>query len=248
VTKTTLIAGCSHAAGSEIDGNEDSEYNRSRSFGNLLSNKLNRKPINIAIASATNHTIARSVINYIENVHDKNDELFVVIAWTDSARIEAPIDWMNGHAPKNADWLDESSRNFIRINQGTPIFAKKEEEIIEYWKRFCVEQSTWLEIYSLNLILQIQYYLQQKNINYVMCNSGYMVRENVHTNHYINLVDTTRFLNLLNTDNSFIHKYYALGYKNSKAKYWHHGEEPHKLFAEELYKFMEKQHVYSALV
>ena len=38
--KIMLIAGCSHAAGSEIDGTEDSVYNRQHSFGALLAVKM----------------------------------------------------------------------------------------------------------------------------------------------------------------------------------------------------------------
>ena len=41
--KILLIAGCSHAAGSEIDGKEDSKYNREHSYGALVAKKLKRK-------------------------------------------------------------------------------------------------------------------------------------------------------------------------------------------------------------
>lgn len=34
--KIMLVTGCSHAGGSEIDGTEDSAYNREHSFGNVL--------------------------------------------------------------------------------------------------------------------------------------------------------------------------------------------------------------------
>jgi hypothetical protein len=34
--KILLIAGCSHTAGSEIDGSEDSKHNRKHSYGNQL--------------------------------------------------------------------------------------------------------------------------------------------------------------------------------------------------------------------
>jgi hypothetical protein len=56
--RVLLIAGCSHAAGSEIDGTEDSIYNRQHSFGNLLAEKLGRRPINIASSAANNQCIA----------------------------------------------------------------------------------------------------------------------------------------------------------------------------------------------
>ena len=39
--KILLIAGCSHTGGSEIDGSQDSKYNRINSFGGI--NRLDRK-------------------------------------------------------------------------------------------------------------------------------------------------------------------------------------------------------------
>jgi hypothetical protein len=36
-------------------------------------------------------------------------------------------------------------------------------------------------------------------------------------------------------DEGFWFKYRELGYYNKKAKYWHHDETPHRLYAEELY-------------
>jgi hypothetical protein len=68
--KILLIAGCSHAAGSEIDGNEDSEYNREHSYGALVAKKLKRKPINISQVGATNTGISRQVQQWFHNVYN----------------------------------------------------------------------------------------------------------------------------------------------------------------------------------
>ena len=64
--KILLIAGCSHSAGSEIDGKEDSAANRKNSFGGLIAKNLKRRPINISHVGATNSGIARQVINWFE--------------------------------------------------------------------------------------------------------------------------------------------------------------------------------------
>ena len=89
MSKTCLIAGCSHTAGSEIDGDTDSPFNRQHSYGNLLANKLGYTPINIAVSGYTNSAIARSVLEYCSE-HDTSD-LSVVIGWSESSRIEAPF-------------------------------------------------------------------------------------------------------------------------------------------------------------
>ena len=64
--KILLIAGCSHTAGSEIDGKEDSASNRKHSLGGIVAKKLNRKPINISQVGATNSGIARQVLQWFD--------------------------------------------------------------------------------------------------------------------------------------------------------------------------------------
>lgn len=230
-----LIAGCSHAAGSEIDGTEDSTYNRQHSFGNILAEKLGKTPINISACGSTNHTIARSVLNWIYN--NNNNDITVIVSWTDSSRVETSFYRPNGHVPLAADWFDSSANDYLRINAGTPIFKEDERSTIEYWQKFIAEHSDWLEIYSLNLILQIQFFLKSLGIKYIMCNAGYMTQLTSRTQQYIKFIDNNHFYNLLDFEQSFWRKFLNQGYKNEKAKYWHHGEEPHKIFAQELENF-----------
>ena len=57
----------------------------------------------------------------------------------------------------------------------------------------------------------------------------------------INLIDDTKFYKPKSPqEESFYWKYKNLGYNNEKAKYWHHGEEAHSLYAEELYNFVKE--------
>jgi hypothetical protein len=55
-------------------------------------------------------------------------------------------------------------------------------------------------------------------------------------NFYIDQIDQSYYLDLTDNEQSFYWKYKNVGYVNYKAKYWHHGEEPHKLYSEELFK------------
>jgi hypothetical protein len=55
---------------------------------------------------------------------------------------------------------------------------------------------------------------------------------------YIRQIDQTKYYKITDNDQSFFWKYKNAGFVNTKAKYWHHGEEPHKLFSEELYQFI----------
>jgi hypothetical protein len=55
----------------------------------------------------------------------------------------------------------------------------------------------------------------------------------------VSLIDETKYYNVFNNEASFYQRYRDLGYVNELAKYWHHGEEPHRLYAKELIDYME---------
>jgi len=61
---------------------------------------------------------------------------------------------------------------------------------------------------------------------------------NMHLEQYIRLIDHTKYYQMLSEANAFYWHYRNLNYENKKAKFWHHNEEPHRLYAEELYKFI----------
>lgn len=238
-----LIAGCSHAAGSEIDGSEDSNYNRSKSFGNQLAVALGYEPINIAISGASNPTIARSVLEWFETNNTDNAEIFVLVSWTESSRMEIPsnnnYDYITGN--NSISWFSKTSDDYHRINQGWEGANAEEKKFIKPYHSFIANNLEYLEILSANYVLQLQYFLQNKSIKYLMCNTMHMFGNCRHLDFYINLIDKTKYLNISSNDEAFYWKYRNLGHNNTKAKYWHHDEAPHKLFAIELYKFIKTQ-------
>jgi len=61
-----------------------------------------------------------------------------------------------------------------------------------------------------------------------------------HLDFYLNQVDQSCYLNMREDTESFYWKYEGLGYKNKQATYWHHDEIPHRLFADELHRFINK--------
>ena len=248
-----LISGCSHAAGSEIDGQEDSFYNRSHSFGNLLANKLGFRPVNIAQNGMTNSGIARSILQWFKQFYKPDMKVFVLISWTESTRLE--VSWptspiTNNRWPpyrkfyynecsKAADWFDPTANSFFRINLGWAGGDDMEKELFPYYHEFIAKNEYLIELQTINYILQIQYFLKSKHIPYVMCNAMHMcTTPNEVNDMYLDLVDSSRYINMKNNDMAFFWKYKNLGYTNPKAKYWHHGEEPHSLFADELHQFI----------
>jgi hypothetical protein len=242
-----LIAGCSHAAGSEIDGTDDSPYNRQHSFGNLLAQKMDFEPINIADNGATNPTILRTILEWIsENYDPTTMELFVLVPWTESSRMEFPWDDKIGYKDSYADWISKYRYYYKYINQGYAGGNEEERKKMPYYQKFIADHLAYLEILSANTILQLQYFLKMKKINYLMCNTMHMLDWRYkHLDFHIKQIDRTKYRELLDADKAFFWKYRHAGYENPKAKYWHHNEEPHRLFADELYTFIKDNHVYS---
>lgn len=76
----------------------------------------------------------------------------------------------------------------------------------------------------------------------------HMFTPNEQLDFYLSLVDQTKYYNMLDNDNAFFWKYRNAGYENPKAKYWHHNEVPHKMYAEELFNFIKANNVHNQMV
>lgn len=233
-----LITGCSHACGSEIDGTEESAYNRQNSFGNLLAKKAKYRPVNIASSGCTNSTIARSVIEWIEYNYNPNTmNLFVLIAWTESSRLEIPAEnpiWY-GEVDTFSDYKSITSHHYYRINLGLTQEGTSIKDLASYQK-FIVNNQDYFEMSNAINVLQTQYFLNSLNINYLMCNTMHMFTESKYIKFYLDQIDKRRYVDMLDNEKSFYWFYKNAGYENPKAKYWHHNEEPHELYAKKLYK------------
>lgn len=239
--KLMLIAGCSHTAGSEIDGTEDSKYNRQHSYGGVLADIMGYKPVNIAEPGSCNQTIARAILEWFNTQYNSNSmDVFVMVGWTESTRMEVPWhreSWYEEHNPYH-DWYAQSGRWYMRVNSGWPGGDPEEMKVIPEYQKFMALNQEYLEISCANLVLQLEYFFKFNNINYVMCNTMPMFGQSRQVQFYVNLIDSSRYLHLRDSDRAFFWWYRNQGYENPKAKYWHHDEVPHKLFAEELYNFI----------
>jgi hypothetical protein len=245
--RIALVAGCSHIAGSEIDGNQDSKYNRDNSFGSVLATKLGYRPINIAINGATNTGIARSILMWFdENYNPDTMDVYVIVGWTESSRLEIPAkhrpsDFHSGNP--SIEWYDSSANSYLRINYGWTGGDAYEKSIVTGYQKFMSENETYLEYQAASEVLLVQYFLNSLTVPYVMCNTMHMFVPNDHfVSCLLKMIDKRYYYNFdKSQDDSFFWKYRNLGYENIKAKYWHHNEEPHSLYAEELYKFIGEQ-------
>lgn len=243
--KVLLISGCSHASGCEIDGTSDSQYNREHSFGNVLADTLGRRAINIALSGSSNQGIARTTLEWYNKCYDPATmDLMVLIAWSESTRMEIPMQRPTHYEEWNqsSDFLSELSRDFFRVNFGYKGTHKEEQEMIARCHNFMVDpmNQVYLETISASIVLQMQYFFKLHSIPYVMCNTMHMFSDDYHLDFYLSQIDQSCYYKMREDNESFYWKYEGLGYKNKQATYWHHDEIPHKLFAGELFKFLDK--------
>lgn len=236
--KILLIAGGSDPAGSEIDGTPDSEYNRQHSFGNLLAKHLGRRPINIAMRGVSNGCITRSVLEWFQKFYDSETmDVFVLVGWANSSRMEAPFyrpTWYNEQNP-NADWVSETSFDYLQIQHGNKTANRDERDIYDRYNDFIIHDEIFLEILSANYALQLQYFFKMQKIPYLLVNTLYQfTKTNNHIQFYLSQIDRNRYLDFDNNEEPFYYKYAAMGYKNLKAQYFHHSEEPHWRYSEHL--------------
>ena len=241
--KIMLISGCSHAAGSEINGTEDSLYNRQHSFGNLLAEKLGYRPINISVLGASNMGISRGVLQWFAEQYDPSKhEVFVLMAWAESARIDIPIELPSSYKREDTgdDWFPDTINDYSLVNNGSSSPNDWEDILIKRIVKFIGDNVEYLEVMSATFVLQLQYFLKMMGVKYCMCNTGYMfTKEARHMKFYLGQIDRTHYLNMDSTEfEAFYWKYRKAGYVNKLATYDHHGQEPHVLYAEELYKFI----------
>jgi hypothetical protein len=243
--RVLLISGCSHASGCEIDGTQDSQYNRANSFGNILAAKLGRRPINIALSGSSNQGIARTTIEWYKKCYDPNTmDLMVLVAWSESTRMEIPTYRPTHYEEWNAssDFLSEVSQGFFRVNFGYKGTHKDEQEMIARCHGFMVDpmNQVYLETISACMVLKMQYFFKLHNIPYLMCNTMHMFSEDNHLDFYLSQIDQSCYYQMREERESFYWKYETLGYKNKQATYWHHDEVPHRLFAQALYQHIDK--------
>jgi hypothetical protein len=246
--KKLLIVGCSHAAGFEINGGFDSDTNRSKSFGNILAHHMDRKPINIAVGGASNQTITRNTLEYITDRHREEDDLFVLIAWSESVRLEIPIIEKSKYQSYNlgnfsSDDFFETNNRYLMVNLSSVGKDIYQSIAVPQYQRFITENTCFMEIYSANLVLMLQNFFKSKNIEYMMCNTLHMFSDNEFMNVFKQNIDVKKYYMFDNNELSFWYRYKNLGFKNANAKYWHHGEDAHRLYADELFAFYNKNYV-----
>ena len=247
-----LIAGCSHAAGSEIDGNLSSPENRKASFGNVLAGMMDHQPINIARNGSSNSAIHRSVLNWFtlnqELVSNQHNNIFVLVNWAESCRMEAPVPHAVGIDQDTcADWADPSFLDSVQVNVMTNPHqvAPQEKEAFLTTQRFLVYSTIYTEILTAKDALSLQYFFQTQGVRYLMTNSGIAFSNHnmKHLKPYLSKIDAKRYYMYRNNDYGFYEKYRKQGCLNPLANYGHHGADAHLSRATDLNNYIKQKNI-----
>ena len=239
-----LIAGCSNTAGFEISGIQDCRHNRRKSFGNQLAKKMGLEPVNIALGASSNPAIVRSVREWIS---EHGAPAHVLVGYTELTRIDFPSPYPIWYEEMNpaVDWYNGYMDQFMQLNSGWHGANDIERELIPYWHDYQVRHEKMMWLHTVNLQWGLQEFLVNRDIDYTFCNTLYMYPDEGDEvfDRYCGRdwahIDTSKYLYARDNSKCFYWYYKNKGYENVNAEYWHHSEEPHALYAEVLYDFIQ---------
>ena len=171
----------------------------------------------------------------------------VLVAFTELTRLDVPSPYKVWYGEMNpaVNWYNGHMDEFLQVNSGWEGANPEERAIIKYWHDYQVRHEKMMWLQTINLQWGLQSYLKLENIPYTFCNTMYMYPNRQHEgfNHYCGQdwahIDESNYLYARNNSKCFYWYYKNLGYENPLAKYWHHAEEPHALYADVLYDFIQ---------
>jgi len=241
--KTLVAIGCSHMAGAELDGeNPVSEYNRKHCFAAQLANKLGYKCINVSVNGASNQFIHRKVVEYIAHYMENPQDVFFLIGWTASPRMELRYAEENNFKYENlAELADEKYFPFTSGTDSKLILdnkMKKLNKFIEILFDFHLKENE-----RATLAYSTQQILKSLNIPYFMINTCNGIERTEYTTPIIDKLDTKCYYK----PNEEMYAYFpycrkVLGHKKF-GKYWHHFKPAHDEYTKFLYKILQEREI-----
>lgn len=236
-----LIVGCSHAAGYEINGGEDSPENREMSFGNKLAGMLGRTPVNIALGGFSNGAIFRSLLEWLNKKYDpETQDLSVLVAWTEPFRMDIPSNVLAAVYDDGKFPAERFVANTFFTQMVGVFGAETQDPNLMPYREILLSDKChpYLDVMSLTQMIAAQQLLANLGIGYLMCNTMNHPAVTPITATYLSALNKDLFVDILEPSKCFYFYYRDQGYDNPKAQYWHHSEEPHQLYAEYLHQYI----------
>ena len=178
---TVISFGCSHTAGSEIDGVGDSDYNRQHSYGAHLAKKFDYDHMNFALCGGSNQRIfllttqvLKEIIvgtcNLVPHLR-KNHKYFFLIGWTSLNRFDLRYSnhLVYGQAGDAGDYLDDK---IVPVTSGTNPNLVEDKDLRRILKYIpYVTDNVVMADQLASYIFALQTMLETNNIDYYMFNA-----------------------------------------------------------------------------
>lgn len=243
---TTLVTiGCSHSAGSMIDGrNGTSWYNKQHSFGGLLAKKFGMNHYSLGVPGGSNQYIYRSTIRFINNYMHEHDDYIFLLGWTSTNRIEMRYPEKSPYTHKIVgDFLDLKYVPFT-VGTDTSLWHTNELKamdrltpLIFYEKQL---ETDWA-VYAYTL----QELLKYNKLKYYMFNTCHDLPINNDNRDIVQALDTDYYHNPTDFDSSMLQWGLRQGFE--KTPCWHLKADGHAAWAEHLENLMSEKDLLSNL-
>lgn len=233
-----FINGCSHSAGSEIEGSGIGEgnYNRENCFGAQLASKLGVNYTNIALPGGSNDYINRSSTHWIiDNLELAKRSLFL-IHWTGSSRSEIFFNSGNTeHYWQFVPYVSDRNVGHIHANHYAPIFPSKLKKTLDVLSRYMFVNEEHWEINRYLNIINLQTILEAHQIPYIFRNGFQSCAVGDRYSYYQTKINSRNFYKFDDNSESFFEHCIAAGFSVEGQKYWHHRKDAHTYWANRLY-------------
>jgi len=240
--KTLVAVGCSHTAGADIDGNPASYYNRQNCFAAQLANKLGYEYINVSVNGASNQFIHRKVIEYITNYMESPKEVFFLIGWTSSDRMELRYSENSNFEHNNLADLED--RKYFPFTSGThknlilDDKMKKLNKFIDILFDYHLKENE-----RATLAYSTQQILKSLEIPYFMFNSCNGIERTEYTGPILDKIDKTYYPEPEDESKAYFpYCRFTLGY-NEFSEYWHHYKPAHDEYAIYLFNLLREKNL-----
>lgn len=234
---TTLVTiGCSHTAGSMIDGRTGTSWhNKHNSFGGLLAEKYKMSHYNLGVPGGSNEYIYRGTIRFINNfMHDIDDYIFL-IGWTSTQRMELRYPEQSHYVHKMiGDFLDQKYIPFTLGTDPKLYHTREAKELTKFAPLLFYDkllENDWA-MYAYTL----QQLFKNRNLKYYMMNTCHDLPVNDTNKLFVDNLDTNFYYNPTDFDSSML--YYALNKGYEKTECWHLKADGHLMWAEHLDELM----------
>ena len=233
-----LINGCSHSAGSEIEGSGIGEgnYNREHCFGALLSKRLGVPYTNIALPGASNDYINRTTCMWILDNPTLIKKTLFLINWTGSNRSEIFFNEYTG----STYWhfiphVSDKSVGHIHTDHYAPMFPEEMHRNLTVLSKYMFVNEEHWEINRYLNIINLQTILKSNNLNYIFKNGFQWCAAGERYNYYRDKIDNKKFIGFDNEEHSFFEHCLNEGFSIAGQQYYHHRQAAHEYWANRLY-------------